>query len=208
RSRTFNPYFSVQAGAALDDLLGYESIEEPTWKGAFHQDGQLRELDLASAHHTSMTYDAMLRTTQVVNPYATFSRTAYEPLVTKSYDENDTDPASPSYDTPMVHYQDGLGRLVRVDEMAHLNDDGSLSGDMKTWTTSYEYDLNDRLTKITDSQGNVKTMTYDGLKRKTAMNDLDCGMETYTYDDASNLEASIDAKGQQITYTYDGVNRI
>ena len=106
--------FSVQAGAALDDLLGYESIEDPTWKGAFHQDGQLRELDLASAHQTSMTYDAMLRTTQVVNPDATFSRTAYEPLVTKSYDENDTDPASPSYDTPMVHYQDGLGRLVGV----------------------------------------------------------------------------------------------
>jgi YD repeat-containing protein len=64
------------------------------------------------------------------------------------------------------------------------------------------------LTGITDSQGNVKTMVYDGLKRKTFMNDLDCGMVTYTYDDASNLKATVDAKGQQTTYTYEGANRI
>src|SRR5262249_2656599 len=62
--------------------------------------------------------------------------------------------------------------------------------------------------RITDSQGNVKTMQYDGLKRKTFMNDPDCGMVSYKFDDASNLLETTDAKRQRITYTYDGANRI
>ena len=145
---------------------------------------------------------------QVTNPDGTFNRTVYEPLVTKSFDENDTDPTSPDYDTPSVHYQDGLGRLIRTDEITRLNDDGTPSGQLNTWTSAYQHDPNDRLTRITDSQGNVKTMIYDGLKRKTFMNDPDCGTVAYTYDDASNLKETLNAKGQQITYTYDGANRI
>jgi RHS repeat-associated protein len=206
--RTLNPYFSLQSGATLDDLLGYESLEDPGWQGAFHRNGQLVDLDLATAHQTAMSYDATLRTVQVTNPDSTLNRTVYEPLVTKSYDENDTDPASPYFDTPSVHYHDGLGRLIRTDEITRLNDDGTSSSQFNIWTTTCEYDLNDCLTGITDSQGNVKTMVYDGLKRKTFMNDLDCGMVTYTYDDASNLKATVDAKGQQTTYTYEGANRI
>ena len=42
-------------------LLGYESIEDPGWQGAFHQNGQLVDLNLASAHQTAMSYDATLR---------------------------------------------------------------------------------------------------------------------------------------------------
>jgi len=103
---------------------------------------------------------------------------------------------------------DGLGRLIRVDEIVRLNDDGTPSGSLNTWTTRYEYDLNDCLTRITDSQNNVKLMRYDGLKRKTWMNDPDAGISTNTYDDASNLIETIDAKGQRITYTHDGANRL
>jgi YD repeat-containing protein len=98
--------------------------------------------------------------------------------------------------------------MIRVDEVTRLGDDGIPGSDLKNWTTSYLYDLNDRLTRITDSQGNVKTMVYDGLKRKTFMDDLDCGRVSYTYDDASNLKSTVDAKAQQVVYTYDGVNRL
>jgi YD repeat-containing protein len=207
-ARTLNPYFTLQSGTNLDRLLNYENIEDAAWKGAFHENGQLVELDLASAQQTAITCDATLRTIQVTNPDGTFSRTVYEPLVTKTYDENDSDPASPNFNTPTIQFNDGLGRHIRTDEIANLNDDGTPATDLKTWTTSYEYDLNHRLTRITDSQGNLKTMVYDGLKRKTFMNDPDCGMVTYTYDDASNLIETIDAKGQRITYTYEGANRI
>jgi YD repeat-containing protein len=206
--RTLNPCFTLQPGTALDDFLSYESIEAPGWQGAFHLNGQLVDLDLASAHQTTMSYDATLRTTQVTNADGTFRSTLYEPLVTQSFDENDTDPTSPDYNTPTVQYSDGLGRVIRTDETTRLNNDGTPGSEVNTWSTLYEYDVNDRPTSITDSQGNVKTLAYDGLKRKTFMNDLDRGIMTYTCDDASNLGSTMDAKGQQITYTYDGANRI
>jgi YD repeat-containing protein len=188
--------------------LAFENIEAPGWQGAFHENGQMLNFDLGIAPKTSTTSDATLREKEIANQDGTRRRTVYEPLRTKSYDENDTDPASPHFDTPMVHYSDGLGRLVRVDEITRLNDDGTSAGDLRTWTTRYEYDLNDQLTRITDSQNNVKWMEYDGLKRKTFMNDLDRGIMQYVYDDASNLRETIDAKNQRITYTYDGANRI
>src|SRR5262249_46022206 len=181
-SRTVNPYFSRQGGSSLDDLLAYESIADPSWTGTFEDNGQLANLGLAAAHQSSMVYDATLRTTQATNPDGTFGRTVYEPLVPRTFDEKDVDPSSPSFNTPTIHFSHGLVRLIRVDETDHLKDDGSPASDPKTWTTTYAYDLNDRLTGITDSQGNVKTMTYDGLKRKTFMNDPDRGVVAYTYD--------------------------
>ena len=86
-------------------------------------------------------------------------------------------------------FKDGLDRLIGVTEVTRLNDDGTPGGSSSDWLTSYEYDLNDNLTHITDSQGNQKWFRYDGLKRKLFMNDPDRGTMTYTYDDASNLGA-------------------
>lgn len=206
-ARVLNPHFSLLVGT-LDQLLAFESIESSGWQGQFHNEGNLASLTLGNVHATRTEYDATLREVKVVNPDSTFSQKVYKPLVSESFDENDTDPKSPYHDTPMVHYQDGLGRLVRVDELARLTDEGILSGDVRTWTTRYEYDLNDQLAHITDSQNNVKTFTYDGLRRKQFMNDPDRGVMNWIYDDASNLKESTDAKGQRITYTYDGANRI
>jgi RHS repeat-associated protein len=207
-SRTLNPFFSLQPGSTLDDLLSYESIEDPAWMGQFHENGSLVGLDLAHAHQTSMAYDALLRAIQTTNPDGTFSRTVYEPLVTRGFDENATDPNSPFFNASKVCFSDGLGRLIRTDELTRLNDDGTPAADLKTWTTTYAYDVNGRLTRLTDSQGNVKTLQYDGLERKTSMNDPDRGLTSYAYDDASNVKATVDAKGHQITCTYDGANRI
>jgi len=205
--RALNPFFTLQTGS-LDELLSFENIEAPGWQGQFHENGSLVALNLGTAHQASTEFDATLRVVRATNPDGSHARTEYEPLVTSSFDENDTDPASPHFNTPMRHASDGLGRLVQVDEWVRLNDDGTPSGTVQTWTTRYQYDLNDALTRITDSQNNVKLMRYDGLKRKTFMNDPDCGISTNVYDEASNLIETVDAKNQRITYTYDGVNRI
>src|SRR5260370_39668387 len=121
---------------------------------------------LSSAQRTSTAYDAPLREVATTNQDGTFGLTAYEPLLTRSFDENQTDPTNSFYGNSMVHYSDGLGRLVRVDEVTHLSDDGTPAGSLRTWSTFYQYDLNDQLTQVTDSQNNVKMMIYDGLKRK------------------------------------------
>ena len=207
-SRTLNPYFSLQSGTTLDDLLGYESIEDPAWTGTFHQDGQLVNLGLAAAHQTAASYDATLRPIATTNQDGSFHYSVYEPLLTRNYDENQADAASTFHNNAMVQYNDGLGRLIRSDQITALTDDGTPAGSKRSWTSQFEYDLNDDLTRITDAQNNVKLLQYDGLKRKTSMNDPDRGTTSYIYDDASNLRETVDAKGQHIKREYDGANRL
>lgn len=162
-----------------------------------------KDLSFQSAY-VENTYDAAGRLLTATNPPETAggsrksTRTDYQPLKTALYDEEDNDTGSAHAGTPHVQYKDGLGRLVGVDEMKGA----------ETWPTRYAYDLLDDLTRITDSQGNVKTMAYDGLKRLTGMDDPDRGVMAYTFDDASNLTETADAKAQHIVMTYDGANRI
>jgi RHS repeat-associated protein len=206
-ARALNSFFTTRNGS-LEELLAFENIEAPNWQGQFHENGRMVTLNLGSAHASTTEYDATLRVIRATNSDGTSGRTDYEPLLVRSLDENDTDPSSPYSNTPTLHFSDGLGRLIRVDEVVRLNDDGTPAASLNTWATRYEYDLNDALVRIADSQDNVKLMQYDGLKRKTSMNDLDAGISTNAYDDASNLIETVDARGQRITYTYDGVNRI
>ncbi len=135
------------------------------------------------------------------------AKVQYLPFEERHLDEEDTDTGSIHAGTPMVHLMDGLGRMIAVQEVVKITDSGE-PGALNTWRTEYTYDLNDQLQQIKDSQQNIKTMVFDGLKRMTSMNDPDRGPMTFNYDDASNLKETIDAKGQHIAYTYDGANRI
>jgi RHS repeat-associated protein len=206
--KTLSPCFSSRNGASLEELLDFEETEAPGWQGLFDQEGVLAPRPLAGAPATSTAYDATLRVRKITHADGSFRLTAYEPLVTMSYDENDVDPGSPHHDTPMVLAHDGQGRLVRVDELAALNDDGTRAGERRTWSTHYAYDANGQLVRITDSQNNTRTFTFDGLNRMTSSSDPNRGLTRWLYDEASNLIESSDAKGQRVTCTYDGVNRI
>lgn len=163
-------------------------------------------------------YDALGRVTRAYQPEVdgerVFAETTYEPLARLVKDEEQTRTNSIHYGSAMRHIEDGLrnqdgaGRLRQVQEIVKLTDSGDPVGSPETWTTTYEYDLLDQLTRITDSQNNVKVMSYDGLARLKFMDDPDRGEMHYVYDDASNLKQTTDNKGQVIQYTYDGANRI
>ncbi len=163
---------------------------------------------------TDIDYDPLGRTLRTVAPPETWggerreTATHHLPFQVWTFDEEDAHAGSPYAGTPHIAYSDGLGRLRAVAEVVCLDDQGQTTTGTNHWVTQYAYDLNDQLIRITDSQNNVKTMHYDGLKRKILMNDPDQGVTTYVYDDASNLIETTDAKGQRITYTYDGLNRI
>lgn len=206
-ARVLNPFFTTKNGS-FDELLAYEPIESAGWQGQFHLSGELVSLDLAAAHQAATDYDATLRAVRSTNPDGTQARTEFEPLSVREFDENDLNPASPYFDTPRVQFSDGLGRLIQVDEIVKLNDDGNPSDTAQTWTTRYRFDLNDRLTRVTDAQNNLKELRYDGLQRKIWMNDPDAGISSNRYDEASNMLETTDAKGQRISYSYDGVNRM
>jgi RHS repeat-associated protein len=147
--------------------------------------------------HTTFAYDAKGRSIKETNPDATLKSTAYLPLQTTVYDEEDNG-TGPHADTPHSFFYDGLERLVKVREK---NND-------QIYTTTYAYDGQNNLTKIIDNEGNIKTMQYDGLGRKTYMNDPDKHEMHYAYDPAGNLVRTTDAKAQTVTYTHDPANRV
>jgi RHS repeat-associated protein len=162
---------------------------------------------------TDFYYDPTGREIKTVAPPETWGGprreaiTQFLPMQKRIFDQEDAHSGSPHEATPIVQYVDGLSRLVAVEEVVKLTDAGS-PGPPAIWRTEYTYDLNDQLTQVKDSQGNVKTMAYDGLRRLTSLDDPDRGKMSFTYDDASNLRETVDGKGQHIVYTYDGVNRV
>ena len=205
---TLQPYYSGMSEEGLEHGLEFEDINSSDWRGQFHDRGELVTLNLDSSHKIRLHYDELLRKIRTTNPDTTETRIEFLPLVTQSLDENDLTPDSIHFNTPVHHYSDGLGRLIRIDDVVKLNDDGTFSEEVTTWTTHFEYRADGPLLWVVDAQGNQKLMNYDGLSRKTFQNDPNRGVMNYTYDNVSNLVETVDAKGQKITYTYDGVNRL
>ena len=133
------------------------------------------------------------------------TRVHYLPLAEWRFDEEDLSAVEPSQDhrgTPLVLKSDGLQRLVTAIEHVKVGDS------VTAWPTRYVHDLNDKLTGILDSQGNLRVMRHDGLGRRIALHDVNRGLLRFTYDAANNVVETHDAKGQRITYRYDGLNRM
>ena len=166
--------------------------------------------------NVSSFYDSASRVFRTVNPpettnaiaAVTETRTVYLPLETVLYDEEQINPASPRFGAHHTQLKDGLDRLIGVIEATHLNDDGTMSGALHDWTTRYEYDLNDQLTRITDSQSNQNRFATTASSGRLFMNDPDRGVMHLHLRRRLEPPETTDAKSQRITYTYDGVNRL
>lgn len=163
---------------------------------------------------TDTFYDPLGKLIRTLSPPETpggqrsTAATHHLPFQTWVFDQEDQRPGSPHSSTPVITHSDGLTRIVTSIQAVKLDDNGQPAGTTNHWITRYEYDLNNKMTRITDPRNNVKTIRYDGLQRKLSVNDPDQGTTTNVYDDASNLTEQTDGKGQRISYTYDGINRI
>ena len=82
---------------------------------------------------------------------------------------------------------------------------------------TYTYSLNGKPISLTDGEGNLMTMTYDGFDRQTlwtfpspttagAVNAAD--YEQYGYDDAGNRTSFRKRDGSVLTYIFDDLNRV
>ncbi len=147
-----------------------------------------------TALYTNYTYDAMYRPSTVINALGTTSY-AYDDWKTTI-----TDPRSKVKN----YYKDAYGNLASVDEI----------NSSSTYITTYEWNLNKNLTKITDALGNIRNFTYDGLGRRLTAEDLHASGDTsfgtwiYTYDDAGNMTQSVSPESKTVNYTYDDINRV
>ena len=192
----------------FSDTLEFENIENPNGVGWFHLDGDLKLLPLKAAPRVTYRYDALGRVIETSHPDGAIAKTRYEPLLTYFFDENATDVRSPYYGKHTLARRDGLGRTVEWDEVNKLTDDGQEVADFAVWKTRFTYRADGAPLSVTDSQGNSRFTTYDGLGRIIEVNDWDKGRIRLKYDDASNKIERQDAKGLLIRYLYDGGNRV
>jgi YD repeat-containing protein len=142
---------------------------------------------------TSYDYDAVNRQIKATNPLGSTS------IVYDDWEQRITDPNGKKKDLIF----DANRNLITIKE--YLGN--------TPYSTTYEYDANDNLTKITDAENNIRTMTYDLLGRRTALQDLHTsndstfGTWTYSYDENGNMISSTDPKNQTIQTTYDELDR-
>ncbi len=74
--------------------------------------------------------------------------------------------------------------------------------------TAYAYDGQDNLTTVTDAENHITTYVYDDLGRLVTTTSPDTGATRYAYDASGDLVSKADAKGNTIRYTYDDLNRL
>jgi len=98
---------------------------------------------------------------------------------------------------------DALKRLTRVTRDFNGTDPGTANA-----STTYGYDVADRLTSVTDPNSATTTYTYDDLGNLLSQTSPDTGTTTFQYDAAGNLRQKTDALGQVFTYAYDALNRL
>ncbi len=146
-----------------------------------------------TALYTTYAYDPIKRVTSSTNAAGT-TTTMYHLWSTTV-----TDPMSHI----KIYHKDARDNLIMVYE--HLG--------TTTYSTTYGWDLNGKLTSITDTLNNVRNFTYDDLGRRITAEDLHdpadttFGTWTYAYDNAGNMTQSVSPNGATVNYTYDGLNR-
>ncbi len=146
-----------------------------------------------TALYTTNTYDPLQRVTAIANSVGVTSNV---------YDDWKTTVTDPNGKVKK-YSKDAYDNLVKVDEM-----NGSA-----TYSTNYAWNLNNKLTNITDALGNVRNFTYDGLGQRLTAEDLhnsadtSFGTWTYAYDLAGNLTQTHNPENEIVDYTYDDINR-
>ena len=140
-------------------------------------------------------YDVLDRATSVTLPDNSTTTTAYtvdngsHALVTTVTD---------ALHNVQATHTNGSGKTLKTIQKS--GPDGEI-------TTSFEYDGIQRLVRVTDTEGNVTTSTYDMGDRRTEVNHPASGITSFTYDALGNVltkqTANLAKEGKFITYDYD-----
>ena len=144
---------------------------------------------------TVTVYDVLDRATSVTLPDNSTTTTAYtvdngsHALVTTVTD---------ALHNVQATHTNGSGKTLKTIQKS--GPDGEI-------TTSFEYDGIQRLVRVTDTEGNVTTSTYDMGDRRTEVNHPASGITSFTYDALGNVltkqSANLAKEGKFITYDYD-----
>jgi RHS repeat-associated protein len=109
--------------------------------------------------------------------------------------------------TPLSIQYPGFKRQLAYDARQRTTEIKDILSDALSYSTKQSYDAKGNLTTLTDRNGKLTQLAYDGLGRLVQVTDPASGITRYTYDQRDNLIAVTDANGHTTQYTYDKVDR-
>lgn len=145
------------------------------------------------------SYDVLGRQLKQVDADGATTRYEYGPLLRRFFDEEASEPASPSANTPVIEETDGLGRLVRLER--------TLPGGAPSAITTLNYDADGNLLTVKDPSTLPHTQHFDAMGRLLDVSDPNSGTQSRVYDAAGNITQQTDASGKVTKSTWDALKR-
>jgi RHS repeat-associated protein len=105
------------------------------------------------------------------------------------------------------HYDDA-GQLEKVQKAYGVTTANGFPVTLQQDYATYTYSLNGKRTSVTDANGNLARMTYDGHDRQSRWTFPGGDYEEYGYDKNGNRISLRKRDGSTLTFTYDNLNRM
>jgi RHS repeat-associated protein len=144
-------------------------------------------------------YDALSRIVGMTRDGGHELRVVYRADGTTFYDPEDSDSASPNFDTPTTELVDAWEQTVVV-----VESDGD--ADLRT---EFHRNVFGQVERVMVPDGSRRvSYTYDFLQRKVRIDHADAGARTFLFNARGQMVAYVDARGQNVTWELDGLGRL
>lgn len=144
-------------------------------------------------------YDALSRVIGMTREGGHSMRVVYRADGASFYDPEDSDPASPHFDTPTTEQVDAWEQIVAVIE----------TGEAGLLRTEFGRNVFGQVERIVDPTGTQRVAyTYDLLQRKVHVEHADAGSRAYLFNARGQMAEYVDAKGQRVEWDFDALARI
>ena len=217
----------------LIDMIGQTFLSQtPHNYYKYDARGNLTETIDPSGARTIFFYDDLNRKVVEINAVGTYSAYSYDAndnvttvrvygslvgLPAKGGSKAEAPGAPGSGYRETVFTYDNIDRMVTsavTGVNSYIFDGTNYVLQATSLSTSYQYDANGNVVKLTDANGNATFSYYDKLGRKTAQSDADRYLTTWTYDSEGNVltekrsanQATAPVVGTVPTVVADGVN--
>jgi RHS repeat-associated protein len=159
-------------------------------------------VDWVTESETGFEYSTRCQLDKILHPEGRMTEYAYDcnGNLEQTWDANHPRGDFPS-DPSQAYEYDALDRLITIEQP------WAGSGGNRAITT-YDYDLQDHLIRVTDAEGNVTDYEYSDRDLLTEQVSPVSGTTTYTYNPHGELFQEIDARGVVVGRVIDALDRV
>lgn len=188
----------------------------------YDNNGNCIRIDKGAGEKLTLTYDALNRVTKAVSPDGGEISYTYDVMgnVTSVTDASGNTTAyayTPNGNLAMVrdalgnesrYTYDCMNRLVKMEKIGESEEGENEENKERIQTTTYEWNMEGKVSRITDPLGNVETFTYNKNSMLTEKCDKDGYHTKYDYDSRGLLTYILYGDGSSVSYAYDELRKL